>query len=112
MRLGACYNVFDGHELLEWSVRSIREEVCHIVVVYQTVSNFGEAASPSLLPYLLRLKEMRLVDELVPYDVRPFHSVEERRALVSAGGEQEYQSAEAIAGIGPQFFNEMAKRQL
>ena len=36
MKLGAAYNVFDGEELLENSIVSIRPEVDYVVVVYQT----------------------------------------------------------------------------
>jgi hypothetical protein len=38
VKLGACYNVFDGEELLEASVRSIRAGgvVQYVCVVYQT----------------------------------------------------------------------------
>jgi hypothetical protein len=36
MKLGAAYNVFDGEELLENSIVSIRSEVDYVVVVYQT----------------------------------------------------------------------------
>ena len=41
MKLGVSYNVFDGEELLESSIKSIRDNVDHISVVYQTISNFG-----------------------------------------------------------------------
>ena len=34
-KLGACYNVFDGHELLEYSIKAIRSEVAFVCVVYQ-----------------------------------------------------------------------------
>ena len=36
LRLGACYNLFDCEELLEFSIRSLRGQVDYIVVVYQT----------------------------------------------------------------------------
>jgi len=35
-KMGACYNLFDGHELLEYSIASIRSEVSFVCVVYQT----------------------------------------------------------------------------
>jgi hypothetical protein len=41
MKLGAAYNVFDGIELLEASIRSIRDNVDYICVVFQEISNYG-----------------------------------------------------------------------
>jgi hypothetical protein len=42
MKLAAIYNVFDGEELLEQSIRQIRLHVDVVILVYQTVSNWGE----------------------------------------------------------------------
>lgn len=39
-KVGAAYNVFDGTELLEASIRSIRPLVSYVVVVYQTSKAF------------------------------------------------------------------------
>ncbi len=36
IKVGACYNVFDGEELLEASIRSIRGVVQYVCIVYQT----------------------------------------------------------------------------
>jgi hypothetical protein len=67
MKLGISYNVFDGEELLEGSIKCIRSEVDYISVVYQTVSNFGNQCSDELVPLLNRLKNEGLVDELFEY---------------------------------------------
>jgi hypothetical protein len=56
MRLGISYNVFDGEELLESSIKLIRDNVDFISVVYQTTSNFGNQCSEELVPLLHRLK--------------------------------------------------------
>ena len=40
MKIGVSYNLFDGEELLESSIKSIRKNVDYISVVYQTISNF------------------------------------------------------------------------
>jgi hypothetical protein len=69
-KLGIAYNVFDGEELLEASIKSIREVASYIVIVYQTVSNFKETANPDLVPLLNRLKEQGLVDDLYLYEPR------------------------------------------
>lgn len=42
IRLAACYNVYDGVELLAGSMRSIAEHVYLFIIVYQDKSNFGE----------------------------------------------------------------------
>jgi hypothetical protein len=67
MKIGVSYNVFDGEELLENSIKSIRDNVDHISVVYQTESNFGNPCSEELLPLLFKLEEDGLIDELFPY---------------------------------------------
>jgi hypothetical protein len=46
MKLAAIYNVWDGVELLKYSIDSIKKDVDLFVIVYQDVSNFGEAFSP------------------------------------------------------------------
>ena len=67
MRLGVSYNIFDGEELLEGSIKQIRSEVDYISVVYQTISNFGNKCNEELIPLLNRLKSEGLVDELYEY---------------------------------------------
>jgi hypothetical protein len=68
MKLGVSYNIFDGEELLEGSIKQIRPHVDYISVVYQVVSNFGNPCNPELVPLLERLKSEGLVDELFEYN--------------------------------------------
>lgn len=42
MKLAAIYNVWDGTELLHHSIRSIMNNVDVIIIIYQSISNFGE----------------------------------------------------------------------
>ncbi|KAJ9439620.1 hypothetical protein DIPPA_23238 [Diplonema papillatum] len=107
MRLGIGYNVFDGEELLEASVRSVRGSAAWVVVVYQTVSNFGAACSAALVPTLRALRRAGLVDELVEYtaDDAAFAAKEQRDQVVSP-----YAAATRGASIQPQFLHETAKR--
>jgi hypothetical protein len=42
MKLAAIYNVWDGLELLPYSIRSIRDHVDVVIIVYQERSNWGE----------------------------------------------------------------------
>jgi len=67
MKVGVSYNVFDGEELLEGSIKSIRESVDYISVVYQLVSNFGNPCDEGLVPLLGRLKSEGLVDDIMQY---------------------------------------------
>jgi len=68
MKLGVSYNVFDGEELLEGSIKQIREHTDYISIVYQEVSNFGNQCNPRLLDILNDLVLNNLVDELVKYE--------------------------------------------
>lgn len=67
MKLGVSYNIFDGEELLEGSIKCIRDQVDYISVVYQTTSNFGNPCDTNLVPLLNELKEKGLIDELFEY---------------------------------------------
>jgi hypothetical protein len=67
MKVGVAYNVFDGTELLPYSIKSIRPFVDFICVVYQTTSNFGEE-NPYLQTILKELKEEGLIDFMYLYE--------------------------------------------
>ena len=67
MKLGVSYNLFDGEELLEGSIKSIRDNVDYISVVYQTISNFNNPCDEGLVPLLEDLKERGLIDTLYHY---------------------------------------------
>lgn len=66
--LGVAYNLFDGEELLEASIKSIRSEANHIVVIYQTISNAGQLANENLEKFLKELKDRQLIDEIYCYE--------------------------------------------
>ncbi len=42
MKLAACYTVYNGIELLEDAIESIKNNVDEIIICYQTISNRGE----------------------------------------------------------------------
>lgn len=67
-KLGVAYNLFDGYELLPYSVNSIRAHTDYICVVYQTLSNYGNSIDDGLVGTLLELKLQGLIDEFVPYN--------------------------------------------
>lgn len=64
---GVSYSVFDGEELLEASLKSIRDSVDYVNVVYQKHSWYGKSANPQLLPLLKRLQKSGLIDDLIEY---------------------------------------------
>jgi hypothetical protein len=68
LKLGVSYNLFDGEELLEASILSIRDAVDYINVVYQNTSYYGQKANSKLEEQLLELKEKGLIDEIYLYD--------------------------------------------
>jgi hypothetical protein len=68
MKLGVSYNIFDGEELLKDSIKSIRENVDYINVVYQTTSNFGQMCSEKLLDILSEFQNNKFVDTLYFYE--------------------------------------------
>ena len=68
MILGISYNVFDGEELLEGSIKQIRNEVHYISVVYQTKSNLGNQCNKTLLELLNELKSNKWIDHLEEYE--------------------------------------------
>jgi GT2 family glycosyltransferase len=67
-KLGVGYNIFNGEELLESSILSIRENVDYIVVVVQFFSNFGKQSSDELIGVLSDLKSRNLIDQIVHYN--------------------------------------------
>ena len=67
MKLAAIYNVFDGEELLLYSIKNIRSKVDYIIVSYQTMSNHGELAPDTLEPFIKELLQKKLVDEIWCY---------------------------------------------
>lgn len=68
MKLGVCYMVFDGEELLPFAVKNIRPLVDHISVTYQTTSYFGNPCGPELIPTINALLKDNLIDEAIHYE--------------------------------------------
>tara|TARA_R110000851_G_scaffold244302_1_gene397130 strand:- start:2094 stop:2864 length:771 start_codon:yes stop_codon:yes gene_type:complete len=67
MKIGVSYNIFDGEELLEGSINTIKDSVDHITVVFQRISNFGAKCSDNIIHLLRSLKERGLVHRVVEY---------------------------------------------
>jgi hypothetical protein len=67
MKIGASYNLWKGEEFLPYSIKSIRNYVDYIVVVYQTTSNYKQERK-DLTPLLDEWVELGLIDEWVFYE--------------------------------------------
>ena len=64
MKLGSSYNVFDDCvELLEDSIKSIRDNVDYVSVVYQKTSNYGVPGKATTLDLLRDLQTDGLIDD-------------------------------------------------
>lgn len=68
---GVSYSLFDGEELLEPSLLSIRENVDYINVVYQKESWVGQKAAKNIEELLKNLEKKGLIDEIIEYKVKP-----------------------------------------
>jgi hypothetical protein len=67
MKLGVSYNLFDGEELLEKSILSIRSLVDHVNVVYQKKSNRDNNSSDNLEDLLNELKSNEMIDSMIEF---------------------------------------------
>lgn len=67
-KFGVSYLIFDGEELLEASIKSIRSQVDYINVVYQLTSWRGNPAKETLRALLEDLKVKKLIDELIFFE--------------------------------------------
>lgn len=76
-KLGIAYNIFDGEEILEKSLRSIRDKADYICAVVQVKSNFGEIYTGGNIE-VERLYSLGLIDEVISYEptIRYINSVE------------------------------------
>lgn len=74
IKWGVSYSVFDGIELLEESIKSIRDSVDYINVVYSNNSWFGEKSDEDVYSRLKILQKKKLIDEIIFYNVNPSKS--------------------------------------
>ena len=68
IKFGISYSIFDGEELLEASIKQIRNLVDYINVVYQEVSWNGKFKNHNLRNYLENLKNKGLIDEIILFE--------------------------------------------
>ena len=67
MKLGINYMVFDGEELLEFAIKSIRDQVDFVSVIWQNLSYFGNKSNLKLENTINKLKQDGLVDNVTHY---------------------------------------------
>lgn len=108
-KLGIAYNVFDGEELLEKSILSVRNVADFICVVWQRVSNQGNFADPYVEVFLNTLKEKGLIDKLIEYVPRKFTDMEK---ITKTHPESTYPLADTPFAIYDRSCNELAKRNI
>lgn len=68
MRLHLSYNAFNGLEFLEANVRNMRPVVDVVTVLWQKVSNYGNANNEGIEELVERLKQKGLIDHAVLYE--------------------------------------------
>ena len=66
MKLALSYNVFDGIELLEYSIKEVREVVDYVNVIYQTTSNYGEKTEFD--ERISKMEKNGLIDNVILYE--------------------------------------------
>ena len=67
-KLGISYSVWDGEELLEASIKSVRENADYINVVWQKKSWHGIDCDENLEILLMQLKGKGLIDEIIFFE--------------------------------------------
>jgi len=68
VKLGATYNVFNGEELLEASIRAIRDDVDYINVVWQEYSWMNEKINARMLDCIHELQKKKLIDCVIKFE--------------------------------------------
>lgn len=64
MKTAVSYSAFDGIELLEYSIKQIRDSVDYVNVIYQEKSFFGTKAKKEDLNTIKRLNSVGLIDDI------------------------------------------------
>lgn len=72
MKLGVTYSLFDGEELLPFSILAIRKHVDYINVVWQEYSWFGDRCTRFVRPILNSLLKQHLIDSAIEYPFKDF----------------------------------------
>lgn len=68
LKWGCSYSVFDGIELLERSIKTVRKNCDYINVVYSDISWYGVKTKENILKFLEDLKDKGLIDEIIYFE--------------------------------------------
>lgn len=102
MKLGVSYIVFDGTELLEHSINTIRDHVDYIQVITQDMSWFGDYVPKDSYKILHSLKDRKIIDELTNFKAFiPLKSYNQHAILQS----KEYERSKRQLGLTTCFKN-------
>ena len=84
MKLAAIYNIFDGEELLEGSIKQVYDLCAEVIIVWQDKSNYGQLQH-TLGMHLLALQErwpnVRLVRYYPDLSQHPAYNERRKRAM-------------------------------
>lgn len=72
MKLGVTYSLFDGEELLPFSILAIRKHVDYVNVVFQERSWFGDQCTPLVRPMMNDLLNKHIIDKAIEYPFKDF----------------------------------------
>jgi len=67
-KLGVSFNIFNSKETLYEVVKSYREVVDHVSIVFQFISNHGNPCDEETMKIIERLKQEGIVDDLISYE--------------------------------------------
>ena len=112
MKLGVSINLFNGEELLESCLESIRPYADYINVIFQNVSNFGTHPK-ELRPLIQDLVEKKLIDNWIFYTpTKEFEGLDEgTKELIKSEGNV-FNDVNYDESIYYGIFNEIKKRNL
>lgn len=81
IKLAAIYNVWDGAELLEASMATVSDHVDLIIVVWQSVSNYGEEYNPMVEVNLAKYDKVLMVKYTPNLSIDPAFNERHKRNL-------------------------------
>ncbi len=84
MKLGIAYNIFNGEELLEDSLKRLRKHADYIILTYQTISNVGIKEDTNLFETLNKIDKSLFEDIVLfepDFDITPKLNQTNKRQL-------------------------------
>lgn len=111
MKLGVSINLFNGEELLESCVKNIRPFADKIVVVFQTVSNFGTHENKNVELLVHRMKEEGLIDCYIFHTPsQDFEGLDEETKTLITSMRNNFHGVNYDESVYYGVYNELSKR--